>query len=498
MKSTTFKRTILGAVVLSASAVAIPAISNWSPFVAQAHFRPPECYRIEQKGDSPIATDNAQGSSETWCYKELEEPIGARLVYNIDEQGRMQPELSVMIEADGTLRHASLLKGKLTIHRVRDFNPTGVPLTPPEGAERVIEPISPLSADAMEKNLSLFQEYGDVTVTVATMRPGTFATTVEPNAVPWRGYWFPHSSGRMHIDAKSPMAKYDRFLKRRTQVNPGAQKWEKQNHRYTGVNWAGHCNGWAAASVLQPEPKHPVADPFSGERFTVSDIKALWMERDYCPKLAFFGGRNRGRPTDNPSDISAREFHNVMTYFLGQLKKPVLMDYMATEPVENRVVSAYAMNVKQTGSNSFYVETTLKIHEYDKEPISEPGPAPFIERTYRYTIYTDDEGRVKSGSWHSANPDFLWVPLAEGNCDSTNPSVESFWIREIMRFSQEAPSTSPSPTPSPDPSATPAPEPAPAPTATPVPTPEPVPSATPEPTPAPEEPTPSPEPNPIP
>lgn len=429
------KKQLASAVVLALFGSAGAALVGGTSFVAKASPRPTVCYRIPEK-DEPFASEQATKERDVWCYKELEEPQGATLIYKPDDKGKMKPELSLIVEADGTMTHGSMNGGQLSVHSLagdEGFNPIGAPLTPPEGAERINEPISPTSAESVEEGIKVFeQEHGNVTVYPAIVTPGT--VTVQADHLPWRGYWFPYSTDRLHKGDNSPLAKYDKFIARRAaSTNPGSQAWEHRNHNY-GVGWSGHCNGWAAASTMTPEPTKPITDPYSGVTFSVSDLKGLLIERNYCPKIVFFGSRNWGKPGNDPSDIRPSTFHNVITYFIGVLKKPVLVDLMASPAVQNSVISGYTMKTTKTGSNSYVVEMKATVHLYDNQLSEETGVARSMTRTYRYTLRTNNDGRVVGGSWLSSNPDFLWVPLSAGECRDRNQIVDQFWVDEIFRF----------------------------------------------------------------
>jgi hypothetical protein len=43
-------------------------------------------------------------------------------------------------------------------------------------------------------------------------------------------------------------------------------------------------------------------------------------------------------------------------------------------------------------------------------------------------------GRPKSGQWLGRNPDFLWLPLAPGDCRDKNSVVHESWLKEIHRL----------------------------------------------------------------
>lgn len=427
LKHATFAAAIAGLATFAMAFTGLKAVT------AKAHPAAAKCYRIK-RDNSPLAVKSTRARFETWCYKELENGQGARLVYNIDDQGRIVPELSVLVEADGSVVHTSLRSGQISVHRARgDFSPTGAPLRPPAGSERIAEPSLTTAADAPDSSLHPLWDYADIQIHPIKVQAGEIQATVPPESMPWRGYWFPYSSGRLHNGDDSPLAKYDKFISRRAdQSNLGSQKWEKANHFYHGVSWSGHCNGWAAASVMAPEPKKPITDPFSGVTFKVSDLKGLLIVRHYCPKLVFYG--SRADESSTGGILSASTFHSVLTYFIGELKKPVAMDIFPGPTVENSVVTGYQMKITRSGARSFYVQASLEDHNYDNNIVEEPGVAPSQTKTYAYTLSTNDDGEILSGSWASRNPDFLWVPIAPGDCEERNKTVDPFWVDEILKY----------------------------------------------------------------
>ena len=403
------------------------------------------CYEIVSPDVPYMDTQADAARAQTWCYRtELD---GKRVIYAVDKSGRTRPELVVIVQPDGTLKHASLAQGRLTVHELdSDWNPLGVPLTPPTDARRVPEPISALSdKHGVDHVLRFFARPTPTPDPRATPRESdrVFDIKVEEGSfkaqtfLPWRSFWYPQSSGRLHNGPQSPMAKYDIFVGKRVGMMPGAQSEEKRVHPPREEKWAGHCNGWAASSIMRPEPTAPVTDPYTGVTFSVSDQKGLWLEADYCPTIAFFGRRSFGQGNDG--DVRPHVFHNVLSYYMGQLKKPVLFDLIATGPVENRVASAYEMTVKRTGPDTFYVTTKVTLHSYDNKPMDVPGAAGVFYRNYNYHLTVDEMGRPKSGRWTGRNPDFLWLPLAPGDCRDKNPVVNEAWLKEIHRLSLRPP-----------------------------------------------------------
>lgn len=132
-------------------------------------------------------------------------------------------------------------------------------------------------------------------------------------AIPWSGSWWPMVScelaqgwrGRpgFHYDEGtdkfvpdptipipelSPLAKYDLWHFRRFGEDPHSVEMELRAHNIFGkdrerydrwgkdYSWWGHCNGWAAASIMEREPFHPVV--LEGVWFEAADLKGLLTE----------------------------------------------------------------------------------------------------------------------------------------------------------------------------------------------------------------------------
>lgn len=392
----------------------------------------PECYSFSVPG-GPEATSVLVEKSEVWCYQELNSPQGTLFVFNADSMP-IKAELSFTIDGDGVMTHASLLQGNRTIHKVvaKEFNPFSIPYNKPKD----VHALAPQYIDT-----EMISSANQALRVLTTSRVKSFLTTmaIEPGVVdenadilPWRGYWWAYNGRPLSNGSNSPMAKYDRFVKARTGTNHGSQAWENSRHRYHGINWEGHCNGWAASSVIRPEPKVSKTDSLSGEIFTVADQKGLLAETDYCVKLAFFGNRYRGSAS-NPYDINAATFHKTIRYYIGTLKKPVAIDYKQYAEIDNHVISGYNMKIKKTGLNTYSVVTKLRMHKYDKARSNIPGYAPVYTRTYSYRLKEGANGEL-SGAWTSGNPDFLWVPLASEDCANNNPRIDHARIQELLNL----------------------------------------------------------------
>jgi hypothetical protein len=386
------------------------------------------CYqqRVSQSpyGASPVVTPAA----ETWCYWTLPD-AQTKMIYNADDKV-VKPELSALVHADGSVIFGSLLKGEVSVHLLDGGNPLPVSLDEPfRPSEMPLAPEPALEESAKEV-LRFFLESRPESI-LFTLREGTHSVSVPVASLPWRGYWWPYASRRMANDrVNSPLAKYDRFVEARTGTNPGARDWELQNH-VSNVRWHGHCNGWAASSILRREPSATRVDPRSGIRFTVSDQKGLLAEEDMCVKYRFIGRRYNG-PGDDVWDIPADLFHKTIEEQIGFLRKPILMDYDRLEQVWNVVVSGYKMTMSRTGPGKWQVLTELTTHLFDNQMSDATGVAPTRLRTYRYELTTDHRGAVTSGRWLSTNPDFLWVPLSPATCEGSNERLDPTLLELIV------------------------------------------------------------------
>ncbi len=402
------------------------------PFVfivkAQAADAPATCYRFLLPESPATSASIVKSRPETWCYQQVSQPAMGLYIYNADGE-EVRPELSILVEPDGVVTHGSLLAGEVTIHRIRSaqYNPFSVPLEEPLHITSISNFKAVELQNSATENLKFLMSQTPVYEDLAVQEGRSSASS---RTKPWRGYWWSYKSGSLAGTSSSPLAKYDRFVAARTGSSPRAASWERTYHKYKGIWWEGHCNGWAASSVLRAQP-HAKKDSRSGVSFSVSDIKGILAETDYCANVAFFGRRYNGRRGDNIKDINPGTFHRTLTYYIGNLGKPVAIDYRRDTAVDNHVISAYTMDVTKTGDNTYSVRTVLTVHKYDGSRSNNPGTAPSYTRTYSYNLRENTDGSL-TGTWRSTNPDFLWVPLSPADCGSNNPRISHSRVAELL------------------------------------------------------------------
>jgi hypothetical protein len=394
---------------------------------------PSVCYKIEMKENlsaENLLSSRQETRQEIWCYQKLMNPVGSLYIYNADSN-QVKPELSLVLDKDGVLTHGSLLAGKLTVHRVfaKDFNPFSIPLKEPTHLQALPSDFNTSFSLLADNVLNFLLSRTTTSIETFNLLEGTIK--INANSMPWRGYWWPYKGQPLSGTSHSPMAKYDHYVKSHSGSSPNSAAWENSHHFSSGLWWEGHCNGWAASSILRSEPKSSKIDSSTGITFSVSDIKGLLSEADSCVNSSFFGHRYHGSG-DDIRDVYPALFHKTITYYVGSLRKPVVIDYHNDPVVDNNIVSGYSMTITQTGTFNYSVTAVLRMHKYDNFRTDAPGIAPIYNRTYRYTLRKDASGNIVDGSWLSANPDFIWVPLSPGNCSGRNPGINDHWIRSIL------------------------------------------------------------------
>lgn len=239
---------------------------------------------------------------------------------------------------------------------------------------------------------------------------------------PWSGWWWPMLDAPAHqtphlYDPGGPLDKYDRFVAATRGRNPGTREWEYAHMRVTdpAKSWWGHCNGWAAAAVLEPEPVRPVER--AGITFLVGDQKGLLTAWHQADGAAFaIGGRNRPLRPD--------EFHRAIVDFLVRRGTPVIVNvyrlgdqrYQVWNYPVARVRLAYTPDAADparthVAATVWYVSNTVPPAFVGSEPW--PSPAGM---TYTYSLFGDPD-----------NPDGgVWEGESAGDGDLSRPSLVWF------------------------------------------------------------------------
>lgn len=260
------------------------------------------------------------------------------------------------------------------------------------------------------------------------------------------------------IDDLSPSEKYDVLFDLKDGPLTTAS-WNEGSHffrEYGKVeSWMGLCHGWAAASMMMPEPKKKVTIQTTSGQMTLfpSDIKGLvsllWAKGKFPTRIV--GGRCNiknpredrwGRPAENDCiDNNPGTWHLVVVNQLGVSKRPFIMDASYDLEVWNQPVFSYDYTYfdprtkKRTTKFSealvargewsdprakfrskdaeFVVGVVMNVtYAVANEPsILENQEVMTSELQYEYDLELNRNYEIVGGEWYSKyHPDFLWTP----------------------------------------------------------------------------------------
>lgn len=156
-----------------------------------------------------------------------------------------------------------------------------------------------------------------------------------------------------------------------------AFEWEVLSHgsaQFGLDSWFGHCNAWAAAAIMEPEPRRSTV--VDGIEFTGGDVKAylteLWMEQH----SSFHGSRNNYHESEEArdaidfKDVTPAAFHIFFADQIGNRDKSFVIDRYTGSQVWNQPTKAYRAKAEALYSTD-----------------AETGEARPMEREVVYTKY---------------------------------------------------------------------------------------------------------------
>ncbi len=261
----------------------------------------------------------------------------------------------------------------------------------------------------------------------------------------WSGYWWPmldSDSGERLWHDDGPLDKYDYYVRARTGYfpSPYATTWEYQNHRTTdkSATWWGHCNGWAAASIREPEPG--VASSLQGIYFRVADKKGILTEWHNSTNSDWGAGdRYNGDYGDDLQDIYPYEFIAALIQYIVNQDEAIVMDLDCHEEVWNHPIYGFDMaEVDRYGNQAKF---TCKVY-YATDGVR-PDFVGTWEEIIKYEFWctVDGYGNPTYGpsSWSgesiSNHPDFLWHPGTDRG--TGNSALTSQYVHEIAQSSPQ-------------------------------------------------------------
>ncbi|MBR57600.1 MAG: hypothetical protein CMH54_06020 [Myxococcales bacterium] len=148
------------------------------------------------------------------------------------------------------------------------------------------------------------------------------------------------------------------------------------NGQFGLESWYGHCNAWAAASVMDPEPRYRTE--VDGIPFEAADVKALLTETWMEAHSSFFGSRNdydkdsAAREKINFKDVTPAAFHIFFADQVGNKDRSFVIDRYTGSQVWNQPVKAYRVlsaeplyeTPEEENAEAIPVEVDLKVTRY--------------------------------------------------------------------------------------------------------------------------------------
>lgn len=231
--------------------------------------------------------------------------------------------------------------------------------------------------------------------------------------VAWSGWYWPTSAefGPTLFAPNGPLAKYDRYVLAVTGEDPQTRLWEQREVNFPGIAWAGHCNGSAAAALLEEEPTAPIE--VAGIRFSVGDLKGLLAEYHFADAAAWSLG--------DGVTLDAADFHLAVARWIERRGRGYIVTFNpGGEELWN--YPAYAAESSwepEPGEEGrWHVRTTLWMADMETRTeyvgvLPWPGPN---GKTLTYDVWGDPR-RPDRGTWTGvsagrgfARPTVVWFP----------------------------------------------------------------------------------------
>jgi hypothetical protein len=414
-----------------------------------------ECFEFNLNGSpQSILLQNHEVEKEIWCYRPLNHSNYKTMIFNYDGK-KISDKLGILIGKENNFLFYDQYLGKLrVIEQIgSSFNPYQIPLSSKNVKKGMksgedIKKISLVFSQAQIQDLDkMIQSMinSDKKTLDFSKKPGINSINdiisdeevyLPDDQLPLDGYWWPFRDTPMINSEKSPIRLYDLYVNFKTGQDPKSSDWEESNHAQDTF-WGGHCNGWVASTILYGFFEQSLVLNLGDERETVVidplEIQGMRTEHSYCVKRAFYGKRYNDFG-DDLRDIFPADFHKNIRYYLKELGKPIALDRIPNEIVDNSIFSGYKLKVEKLTENKYHVTATMRTHYYSENPVYVKKVATIKELKYPYTLETDKDGNITGGEWDDdLNPDFLWVPLAQMDCKGENPNINPDLVEEMIQ-----------------------------------------------------------------
>ncbi len=244
--------------------------------------------------------------------------------------------------------------------------------------------------------------------------------------IPWSGWWWPRrvTYAQKLYNNPGPLTKYDKIN------GTSAWAWEYEHHRTTdpAQDWWGHCQAWAAAAIMEPQPQGRTID---GVEFTQDDVEALYAEAWSRHRGQQWGSRykDQGLNSEEYTDVYPAEFDEQVRYWIGEQRTALLMDFTTSRAVWNYPVYAFERTSTFEG-NAEYV--TMRIRR--AEPVYGATGTVSKVHTFYYTLRPGTNGlwQNPSGSSVNTHPDYI-IRLTRHGGKYDNPYIRLETLDSLFR-----------------------------------------------------------------
>ena len=208
------------------------------------------------------------------------------------------------------------------------------------------------------------------------------AATYEATYLPWSGYWWPFSEGKLarKIGSKySPLQKYD-FVVNGNYYGGVYAEGLRRYYDTDALHWYGMCFNWACSSILEDEPVKKGI--FQDEIFTIHDKKGLLA-------AAYDGALYTRSSVEEPEN-----FHAALENFIREQKVPVVMNLHYNNEFWAYPIYKYDMVYSEVGDTRTY---TVTIYYANDAVDSNFIGIDVVSKTYEYYLKLDGDIITESG-----------------------------------------------------------------------------------------------------
>jgi hypothetical protein len=217
--------------------------------------------------------------------------------------------------------------------------------------------------------------------------------------------WKETDDGERYLEVKTELEEKEAAAAKGEVTVDTAFEYEVLSHgtaQFGVGSWFGHCNAWAAAAIMEPEPRQD--SEVSGIPFTSADVKAYLTELYMEIQSSFYGSRNdfhddeSARAEIDFRDVTPATFHISFADRIGNKDQGFVIDRHTGSEVWNQPVRAFRSSVEplyetvEEVAKSEPREITYTQYGHDGSKLDERGEAQVYPVLVTTTIHWMSDG----------------------------------------------------------------------------------------------------------